>query len=66
MTLRLNNSFCRNRETNDDPLPCCKKRIEVQKYWRTASNSVRIATDVVQDAGTESAESRSQEEDMEY
>ena len=24
MTLCLHNSFCRNRESNIDPLPCCK------------------------------------------
>ena len=56
----------RNRETNVDPLSCCKQRIEEQKCWRTASNSVRIATDVLQDTETESAESMSQEEEMEH
>ena len=45
VTLCLHNSFCRNRESNVDPLPCCKQRVEEQKCWRTASNSVRIATD---------------------
>ena len=59
-------SFCRNRENNVDPLPCCKQRVEEQKCWRTASNSVRIATDVLQDTETESAESMSQEEEMEH
>ena len=55
VTLRLYNSFCRNRESNVDPLPCCKQRVEEQKCWRTASNSVRIANDVLQDTETESA-----------
>ena len=27
-TLCFHNSFCRNRESNVDPLPCCKQRIE--------------------------------------
>ena len=65
VTLCLHNSFCRNRETNVDPLPCCKQRVEEQKCWRTASNCVRIANDVLQDTETESAESVSQEEEME-
>ena len=65
VTLCLHNSFCRNRETNVDPLPCCKQRVEEQKYWRTASNSVRIAIDVLQDTETESAESVSQEKERE-
>ena len=56
VTLCLHNSFCRNRESNVDPLPCCKQRVEEQKCWRTASNSVRIANDVLQDTETESAE----------
>ena len=64
--LRLHNSFCQNRESNVDPLPCCKQRVEEQKCWRTASNSVRTATDVLQDTETESAESMSQEEEMEH
>ena len=46
VTLCLHNSFCQNRESNVDPPPCCKQRVEEQKCWRTASNSVRIATDV--------------------
>ena len=33
VTLCLHNSFCRNRESNVDPLPCCKRRVEEQKYW---------------------------------
>ena len=66
VTLCLHNSFCRNRETNVDPLPCCKQRVEEQKCWRTAFNSVRIATDVLQDIETESAESMSLEEEMEH
>ena len=66
MTLCLHNSFCRNGETNVDPLPCCKQRVEEQKCWRTASNSVRIATDVLQDTETENGESMSQEEEMEH
>ena len=66
VTLCLPNSFCRNRESNVDPLPCCKQRVEEQKCWRTAYSSVRIATDVLQDTETESAESMSQEEEMEH
>ena len=66
VTLCLRNSFCRNRESNVDSLPCCKQRVEEQKCWRTASNSVRKATDVLQDTKSESAESRSQEEEMEH
>ena len=62
VTLCLHNSFCRNRDTNVDRLPCCKQRVEEQKCWRTASNSVRIATDVLQDTETESAESLLQKE----
>ena len=32
VTLCLHNSsFCRNRETNIDPLPCCKQIVEEQK-----------------------------------
>ena len=65
MTLCLHNSFCRNSEINVDPLPCCKQRVEEQKCWRTASNSVRIATDVLQDTESENAETMSQEEEME-
>ena len=65
VTLCLHNSFCRNRETSVDPLPCCKKRIEKLRCWRTDSNSVRMATDVLQDTETESAEPLSQEEEME-
>ena len=63
--LYLHKSFCRNRESNVENIPCCKQRVEEQKCWRTASNSVRIATDVLQDTETESAESMSQEEEME-
>ena len=66
VTLCLHNSFCRNRETKIDPLPCCKQRVEEQQCRRTASNSVRIATDVLQDTETESAESMSQEKEMEH
>ena len=68
VTLCLHNSFCRNRETNVDPLPCYKQRVKYQKYWKTASNSVRIATDMLHDTETESAESMSmsQEEEMEH
>ena len=43
-----------------------KQRVEEQKCWRTDSNSVRIANDVLQDTETESAESTSQEEEMEH
>ena len=53
VTLCLHNSFCQNREPNVDPLPCCKQMVEEQKCWRTASNSVRIANDVLQDTETE-------------
>ena len=28
VTLCLHNSFCRNREANVDPMPCCKQKIE--------------------------------------
>ena len=66
VTLCLHNSFCRNIETNFDPVPCCKQKVEEQKCWRTASNSVRIATNVLQNTETESAESMSQEEEMEH
>ena len=66
VTLCLHNSFCQNRETNIDPLPCCKQRVEEQKCWRTPSSSVRIATDVLRDTETESAESVLQEEEMEH
>ena len=65
VTLCLHNSFCRNRESNVDPLPC-KQRVEKQKCWRTASNSVRLANNVLQDTETESRESMSQEEEMEH
>ena len=66
VTLCLHNSFCRNRECNVDPRPCCRQESEEQRCWRTASNSVRIATGVLQDTGTESAEPMSQEEEMEH
>ena len=66
VTLCLHNSFCRNRESNVDPLPCCKQRVEEQKFLMTASSSVRIANDGLQDTETESAESVSQEEEMEH
>ena len=52
--LCLHSSFCRNSESNVDPLPCCKQRVEEQKCWRTASNSVRIANEVLQDTKIES------------
>ena len=54
-TEMLKEDLERNRESNVDPLPCCKQRVEEQKCWRTASNSVRIANDVLQDTETESA-----------
>ena len=66
VSLYLHNSFCRNIYSNVDPLPCCKQRVEEQKCLRTDSNSVRIASDVLQDTETESAESMSQEEEMEH
>ena len=56
--LCLHNSFCRNIETSVDLLPCCKQRVEEQKCWRTASNSVRMATEVLQDTETEMCRSR--------
>ena len=59
VTLCLHNSFCRKRETNVDHLPCGKQRVEEHKCWRCASNSVRIATDLLQETETESAESMS-------
>ena len=31
VTLCLHNSFCRNIESNVDPLPCCKQRVEEHK-----------------------------------
>ena len=66
VTLCLHNSFCRNRESNVDPLPCCKQRVEEQRCWRTDSNSIRTVNDVLQDTETESKESMSQEEEMEH
>ena len=30
VTLCLHNSFCRNRESNVEILPCCKQRVEEQ------------------------------------
>ena len=65
MRLCLRNSFCKNRETSVDPVPCCKQKLGEQRCWRTASNSVRMATDVLQDTEAESADSMSQEEEME-
>ena len=55
--LCLHNSFCRNRETIIEPLPCCKQSVEEQRCWRTASNSVKMSTDVLQDTETDKAES---------
>ena len=55
VTLCLHDSFCRNRKSNVDPLPCCKQRVEEQKCCRTAPNAVRKATDVLHDNETESA-----------
>ena len=66
VTLYLNNSFCRNRESNVDPLLYCKQRVKEQKCWSTAFNSVRIATNVLQDTETESEESMLQEEEMQH
>ena len=40
--------------------------LEEQRYWRTASNSVRIAVDLVQDTEIESAESKSPEEEIKH
>ena len=33
VTLCLHNSFCRNRESNVDPVPCCKQRVEEQSQY---------------------------------
>ena len=66
VTWCLHNSFCRNRESNVDPLPCSKQRVEEQKCWRTASNSVRLAYNVLQDTKIESSQSMSQEEETEH
>ena len=66
VTLCLHNSFCRNKENNVDPLPCCKQRVKEQKGWRTVSSSVRIATDVLQDTESENAESKTQEKELEH
>ena len=65
MTLCLHDSFCRNRETSVELLPCCKQSAEEQRSWRTASNSVKMSTDVLQDTETESAELMSLAEVME-
>ena len=40
--------------------------LEEQRYWRTASNSVRIAVDLVQDTEIESAESKSPEKEIKH
>ena len=66
VTLCLHSSLCRNRENNVDPLPCCKQRTKGRRaeVLECASNSVRVATDVLQDTETESAESISQEEEI--
>ena len=48
------------------PLPCCKQRVEEQRCWRSACNTVRMASDVLQDTETESAFSVSEEEHMEH
>ena len=66
VTFCLHISFCRNKETSVDHLPSCKQRIEEQRCWRTAFNSVRLNTDALQDTETESAESISQEEEMKH
>ena len=42
------------------------EQVEEQKCWRTASNSVRIANDVLHDTETENAESMSQEEEIKH
>ena len=49
VTLCFHNIFCRNMETSVDPLPGLKQRVEEQRCWMTASNSVRMVTDVLQD-----------------
>ena len=41
VTLCLHNSFCRNGESNVDPLPCCKQRVEGQKCCKTQRLKVR-------------------------
>ena len=42
VTLCLHNSFCRNRESNVDPLPCCKQRVEEQKCWRMCCKTQKL------------------------
>ena len=55
VTLCFHISFCRNGETNVGHVPCCKQRLEEQKCWWTAFNSVRMANDVFSDTETECA-----------
>ena len=64
VTLCLHNSLCRNSETTVETLPCCKLRVKEQRKWRIVSNSVRMATDMLQDTENERAESVSQEEQI--
>ena len=64
MTLCLHSS--RNRDTTVDPLTCFKQNGEEQRCRRTASNSVRMATDVSHDTEIEWAEWMSEEEKMEH
>ena len=43
-----------------EPSTSCKQRIEKLSCWRNASNSVSMATDVLQGTDIEFADSRSQ------
>ena len=62
VTLSLHKNFW---ETILDPFSCCKQRVEEQQCCTTASNCVRMTTDVLQDTETKSTESMSQEKEME-
>ena len=52
VSLRLHNSFCRNREqkVNVDPLPCCKQRLLEQESWGTTRNSVDMLQKLLEDS----------------
>ena len=52
--LRLHSSFFSNRKY------CWKQRVEEQRCWKTASKSVRMAINSLEDTETKSAESMSQ------
>ena len=55
VTLCFHISFCRNGESNVDPVPCCKQKLEERRCWWNTFNSVRMANDVLQDTETERA-----------